>query len=243
MKGIILAAGVASRLRPLTDERPKCLLEVGGKALLERTLSNLLGEGVNDIIIVTGFKERMIRDFVTTRFPGLNVAYIHNSLFDTTNNIYSLWLARELLVNQSFMLLDSDLLFDGEIIKMLLDSSHENCIALTRHELGEEEIKVVVAPDNRITEISKTCSIEKACGESLGIEKFSPLLSVALFRELDQMILSEKQTGCFYEKAFERIIQKGAEIYPVDITHLFSMEIDTPEDFERAARSIPEPLL
>ena len=243
MKGIILAAGVASRLRPLTDALPKCLLEIGKKSLLERTLSNLLREGVTDLIIVTGFKEEMIRAFVAKRFPGLDVVYIHNPRFDATNNIYSLWLARDLISDNGIMLLDSDLLFDGRIIEALLSSPHENCIALCRHELGEEEIKVIVDDRNRITEISKTCSIEKAMGESLGIEKFSLPLVTDLFRELDQMIIEENQVSVFYEKAFERIIKKGAAIHPVDITHLFSMEIDTPEDFERASRCIPEHLL
>ena len=240
MKAIILAAGVASRLRPLTDNLPKCLLKIGEKSLLERTIENLLASGLDDIVMVTGFLESVIRRFMAERFPGLAVTYIHNERYETTNNIYSLWLAREAVAGHDIMLMDSDILFEGPIIDALLSSPYDDCLALTRHDLGEEEIKVIVDGDNRITEISKTCEVEKAIGESLGIEKFSTPLVRRLFDELDGMMTRENLVDVFYEMAFERIIRDGAHIYPVDITEFFSMELDTVADFNHAVHSLPE---
>ena len=124
-----------------------------------------------------------------TRYPSLTVKFIHNELYSSTNNIYSLWLALpKVLQEKEIILLDSDILFDPLMIKILLDASHDNCLALDSHKLGEEEIKVIVNERNQITEISKTCSIEKAIGESIGIEKMSHAYLLALLEELEQMI-------------------------------------------------------
>jgi choline kinase len=105
--------------------------------------------------------------------------------------------------------------------------------------LGEEEIKVIVDSDKRITAISKVCSIEKAVGESIGIEKMSNDFVRTLFAELDEMIEEKKQVNIFYEAAFENIIRKGADMYAVDTTSFFSMELDTVEDFHQAQKLIP----
>jgi choline kinase len=109
--------------------------------------------------------------------------------------------------------------------------------------LGEEEMKVVVDADSRITEISKTCRPEDAMGESVGIEKITADYSEALARELDQMILQEGLIDIFYERAFERLIPQGHTFKVVDTTHYFSYELDTPEDFQRAQELMPKELL
>jgi Predicted sugar nucleotidyltransferases len=239
MKAVILAAGIASRLRPLTDNSPKCLLEVGSKNLLQRTMDALLENQINEIVIVTGYRHEMIEDFISSHYPDLPVRFIYNERFETTNNIYSLWLTKESVLNEDILLLDSDILFDPRILTILLNASYPSCLALNRHELGEEEIKVVVDAENRIEEISKTCSIKEAIGESIGIEKMGNDFVRALFAELKTMIEEKKQDNIFYEAAFENIIRQGADIYAVDTTSCFSMELDTVEDFETACSRIP----
>ena len=244
MKAIILAAGIASRLRPLTNDRPKCLLKIGDRSLLERTIDALLENNIREIIIVTGYLHDMLETFVQTRYPSLNVKFIHNELYSSTNNIYSLWLALpKVLQEKEIILLDSDILFDPLMIKILLDASHDNCLALDSHKLGEEEIKVIVNERNQITEISKTCSIGKAIGESIGIEKMSGGYTHALVDELDRMILQENQVNIFYEAAFERLIAQGHTFGIVDTTPFFSMELDTVADFQQAIDKIPAHLL
>lgn len=243
MKAIILAAGMASRLRPLTDNTPKCLLEVGSKCLLARVIDSLLSNNVRDIIIVTGYLQDMIRDFVSSNYPNLHVEYIFNEKYASTNNIYSLWMTKDKIVGNDMLLMDSDILFDPAIITTLLTSTYPNCLALNRHQLGEEEIKVVVDGSDKVLEISKTCAIKDAIGESIGIEKFSKSLVEVLFSELDDMILNKSQSNIFYEAAFENIIKKGQSMYVVDITQYFSMELDTVEDFNLACEKIPRKLL
>ena len=95
----------------------------------------------------------------------------------------------------------------------------------------------------RITEISKTCRVEDAVGESVGIEKMTAAYSEALFKELDQMIEKESLINIFYERAFERLIPQGHTFKVVDTTDFFSYELDTPEDFEKATALLPKDLL
>jgi choline kinase len=234
MKAVILAAGIASRLRPLTDHTPKCLLQVAGKSLLERTIDAVVSNGIRDIVIVTGYLREMLEDFVVRSYPELDITFVHNKDYASTNNIYSLWLTKDAVKNDSLLLLDSDILFDSHIITRLLESGYDSCLALNSHKLGEEEIKVIAAPDKKVVEISKTCAIDDALGESVGIEKMSPAFVKALFAEMDAMILKEGLSNVFYELAFERMIRQGAALYVVDTTSLFSMELDTVEDFEHA---------
>lgn len=238
MKAVILAAGVASRLRPLTSETPKCLLEVGDKKILERAIDNILDNGINDILIVTGFLNSMIEDFVKENYKSVNFTFLHNEKYASTNNIYSLWMCKEAIKGEDILLMDSDIVFEGDIIKRLVDSDYKDCLALNDHELGDEEIKVIVDSNNAITEISKVCSIPDAIGESIGIELFSKEMLVTLFEELDLMILEEGLDNVFYELAFERIIKNGTKMYPINVTDLFSMEIDTVEDYELVSQEV-----
>lgn len=243
MKAVILAAGIASRLRPLTNDRPKCLLKIGNRSLLERAIDGLLINGIDEIVIVTGYLKEMIEDFVHATYPNLSVKFIYNEVYASTNNIYSLWLAKpEVLHEKEIILLDSDILFDPLMIKILQDAPYNNCLALDGHKLGEEEIKVIVNEKSQITEISKTCSIDKAIGESIGIEKISNTYLSTLYNELEQMILHEGLDNVFYELAFERLISQGHYFYPVDTSNYFSMELDTVEDFQDAINRIPKHL-
>ena len=182
MKAVILAAGTASRLRPLTEHTPKCLLKVNGKTLLERTLDNFVANGITDFLIVTGYLKEMIQAFVTYKFPSLNIQLVTNKDFATTNNIYSLFLAEEYANGEDFILSDSDILFSPEIISALLADYNPNVLAMNRHELGEEEIKIIADNDRNVLEISKVCSIQNAIGESVGLEKMSAEYSSALYQ-------------------------------------------------------------
>ena len=232
-KAIILAAGTASRLRPLTLHTPKCLLKVGERTLLERSMDALIKAGIREFVIVTGYLHEQIENFVQQTYGNrISACFIHNKDYETTNNIYSLWLARPKADGEEVLLLDSDLLYDGQIV-------HENVLTLIRHELGEEEMKVVMNEDGAITEISKTCDPASAAGESLGIERMGKAYTTALYKELDGMMNEEHLENTFYELAFLRLIAKGSTFSVLDVTDLFSCELDTVEDFENAKQRIP----
>lgn len=241
MIGVILAAGMASRLRPLTDECPKCLLEVGTRPLLQRTVDALVDNGITEIVVVTGYRHEMIETFLTEHYPSLTIHFILNDVYQTTNNIYSLWLTRPYCEGKDILLMDSDILCDPEIVRVML-AAPGNALALNRHACGEEEIKVCVDGQMNITELSKTCSCEEAIGESVGFEKMTPEYTVALFSELDVMMNTEHLENVFYERAFERLFPQGHTFRVVDTTHIFSMELDTVEDFNNAKSLIPTEL-
>lgn len=240
MKAIILAAGTASRLRPLTLHTPKCLLKVGERTLLQRSMDALISNGIREFVIVTGYLHEKIEDFVRQTYgDSINVCFIHNKDYETTNNIYSLWLARPEAEGQEVLLLDSDLLYDAQIVGRVLEDKHENVLTLIRHELGEEEMKVVMDERGVITEISKTCDPAQAAGESLGIERMGKAYTTALYKELEVMMDEEHLENTFYELAFLRLIAKGSTFSVLDVTDLFSCELDTVEDFENAKQRIP----
>lgn len=241
MIAVILAAGMASRLRPLTDDRPKCLLRVGSKCILQRTVDSIVAAGIRQIVVVTGYRGGMIRLFLEGNYPDIDFHFIENADYQTTNNIYSLWLTKPHVAGREFLLLDSDILFDGRIVERML-AAPGTALALNSHKLGEEEIKVITGEDGMVSEISKTCSIDKAIGESVGIEKISTDYSEALFSELDRMIEGEHLVDIFYERAFERLIPQGHKFSVVDTSDLFSIELDTVEDFNQASEIIPREL-
>ncbi len=252
MKALILAAGTASRLRPLTNDTPKCLLQVGQRSLLQRSMDALLQNGIRQFVIVTGYLHEKIEQFVSQQYgDSIEVTFIHNDIYASTNNIYSLWLARPAVEGTDFLLLDSDLLYDAQIITRVLADDEPNVLTLICHPLGEEEMKVVTVSSRdhtkgenagTILDISKTCRPDEAAGESLGIEKMSPTYSRALFEELDRMMNREHLENKFYELAFVRLIQQGHTFSVLDVSDLFSCELDTVEDFENAKLKIPASL-
>jgi choline kinase len=237
MQAIILAAGASKRLRPLTDTTPKCLLKIGDKNLLERTINNLTVNGINDFIFVTGYRENMIKDFMKETFPDLNIIFITNTDYENNNNSYSLWMTRE-YVKGDILLLDSDILFDKKIITSLLRSENENCLAVNfTDNLDEEQIKVILNGEDEVLEIGKDISIEKSAGESIGIEKFSSYFMKALFVILDRKISDENNVNEFYEASFQELINKGGtgnSIFAEDVSEYTCMEIDTVDDYEKA---------
>jgi choline kinase len=216
---------------------PKCLLPVGDSTILGMTVHNLAANGVQEIVIVTGYREGQIHEFIASHYPELRVTFLTNERYADTNNIYSLWLTREHLHGHSMLLLDSDIVFDRGIVSLLQQSGHEDCLAVVRAKaLGDEEIKVRTGEAGAILEISKEVTAATAFGESIGIEKFGPRFVGRLFDVLEDKIVSRKQHNHFYEAAFQELIDKGERIYAVDVGNLPCVEIDTPDDLAAARR-------
>jgi choline kinase len=232
MKTVILAAGAGSRLKPLTDHVPKCLLKVGVKCILEMTIENLLATNNSEIIIVTGYLENKIREFIRERFRHLQITYIYNELYASTNNIYSLWLAKDEVLGNDMMMLDSDIVFDERIISKLQNSGYKNCLALKRHEVHDEEIKVKTDAHGCVIEIGKEVNVSQAAGESIGIEIFGIEALTELYFILDRKVVTEKEVNQFYEAAFQELSDNN--LFIVDTTEYFCMEIDTEEDLKIA---------
>jgi choline kinase len=234
---VLLAAGRGTRLRPLTDTRPKCLLEAGGSPLLFRMVDLLAGRGLTRITVVDGYRGDMVRSALHARYPEGWFRFVRNDDWESTNNAYSLLLAR-FEAAEPMLLLDSDLVFAPEVLDRLLGDPRPNRLALrTRGALGDEEMKVRLAPGGRVADLGKALPLSEAAGESMGLEVFSAGFTEKLFITLARRV--EAGTGCneFYETAFVELIRGGEAVYPVDLGDLPCLEIDTPEDLDLADRT------
>jgi choline kinase len=239
MKCVILAAGVSSRLYPLTSATPKCLLKVGEYTILERTIRNVLLHKIHRFVIVTGFQAEMITDFVRIAFPSLDVEFILNPQFRDTNNAYSLALVNQALAGEGMLLLDGDIVFHHRILSDLLSAPYENCLAVRRTtDSDEEEIRVAVDDEWRILQVGKGVSRELTLGESIGIEKLSIGGTKRLFEVLSRRIFDERRENEFYEASFQELIDTGTLIYAIDTRHLPCIEVDTLEDLREAREMV-----
>ncbi|HLL21793.1 MAG TPA: phosphocholine cytidylyltransferase family protein, partial [Kofleriaceae bacterium] len=216
MKAVILAAGCATRLRPYSDDTPKTLLAVGGVPILRRTMTTLLRAGFDQFVIGTGYLEHMVRDAVASWFPALDVTFVTNSAFRTTNNAYSLWLAREHVKDDAFVLLDGDVVFDLGVIEALVERGPDCLAVRSVGSIGLEEVKVTADNEDRVLAIGKHVPVRSAMGESVGIELFSAATSKRLFAALHTRVHEQGLVNEYYEAAFQQIIDDGVTLYGVD---------------------------
>ena len=231
MIAVLLAAGISSRLRPLTNETPKSLLRVGATPLLQHTLESLHRNHIRECVIVTGFYKEKIEGFVQSLSLPLPISFADNPRYATTGNNYSLWTANAHLRNRDMLLMDADILFDSRLLSLLINSPHKNGVIIRRtNHLGTEEIKVQVNDADLITRIGKDIDPAEAAGESIGIEKFSADAVQILFEILNR----RKERNEFYEASFQEMIDGGEKVNAVDSAGLPCMEIDTFEDLTAA---------
>jgi NDP-sugar pyrophosphorylase family protein len=133
MQAIILAAGYGKRLKPLTDSVPKCLVPVRGKPLLVRTLELLDARGIDRAVLVVGHKKEMIYHAVGHRFGNMRISYVENDIYDRTNNVYSLWLARDRLCEDS-LLIECDLYYSGRLLDALVEQRRACNVLVSKYD-------------------------------------------------------------------------------------------------------------
>jgi choline kinase len=234
MRGIILAAGRGLRLNGIAGGNPKCLVRIGGLTLIERQIQTLRRFEIDDIAVVVGYDADRVRQAC-----GAELDYIENKLFDQTNSLYSLWLARDLL-RGGFVVMNSDVLFHPRLLKDLLTARHEDALLIaysseSKQPLGGEEMKVKVR-GGRVVDISKLMDPAEADGENLGIVKFGASGAELLVEKMDTLIAAksyrEWAPRAFRDFAVERpLFAVGTRGYPWT-------EIDFPEDYRFARDEI-----
>ncbi len=237
MRVLILTAGYARRLRPLTDHLPKCLLQVAGTPILRRSLDHLVELGMSELVVVTGHEAGKVRDAIGHWYPRLPVTYIDNPDYLTTNNAYSLLMSRPALDGREFFLLDGDILYDAGAMERLLDHGPD-CLALRTGEIGMEEVKVEIDATGRILGIGKEVPVPSAAGESVGIQYFSAATSTALYRALHQRVTEEGRVDEYYEASFQQMIDGGVHLRALDIAPFYAIEIDTRDDLAAANETL-----
>lgn len=229
--GVILAAGGGTRLRPLTDERPKCLLEIGGRPLLDYQLQALAAQGIEDVLVVTGhFAEQ-----VTARCAG-RARTLYNPDYAATNNLHSLWVARQQIAGRDFLCLHADVLFHPGILRPCLESTAPVCVILDRAWV-EETMKARVE-DNRVVEISKAIPPESAFGTFLGIAHFSASAASALADVLDSLVREKRNRQKYFTACLPALATRGFLTGYVLTGGKPWIEIDFEADLRRAASEV-----
>lgn len=239
---IILAAGVGRRLQPLTLDVPKCLLRVGGDPILARQLRELHNAGLKEVCVVTGhFSERV--SLFLQEGPACETAHAcFNRDFASSNNAVSLTIALERHPGRSFLLLDGDLLFDGEILQQLTGDGRPDLMVVERdrRKITEESMKVRIdAGSGEVLDLGKGLEISSgtpSTGEFIGMAKFSRVWSARIltaFRSLSD----ESCRDLYYEDLIRPLLESGPPIGTLSTEGRVWHEIDTATDLEEASQS------
>ncbi len=242
MKVIILAAGIGNRLETASNNRPKCLLKIGGKTLLQRHIEILSSLGISDINIVTGFKSDQIKDHLSNlNIEPDSIKTIHNVEFKS-GSVISFYCGKELANHdEDIILMDADVLYSAEILSRLVNSKLNNVFLLDQNfEPGEEPVKLCVKNQQLIEfrkQIDKKLDFDFQ-GESVGFFKFSPDVFKQLLGMAENYI-NNGQSGQPYEEVIRDLLLKNPALFHFeDITGLAWIEIDFPEDIQRAINDI-----
>ncbi|WP_029423098.1 NTP transferase domain-containing protein [Alicyclobacillus macrosporangiidus] len=234
IQAIILAAGQSARLRPLTDDRPKCLLPMGPKTILDWQLESLAAIGVRDVTLVVGYRREMIQAHVAEHHSAMRVTYVINDAYRHTNTLFSLRRALE-TYDGDFYYLNADVVFDEQILRRLSPYEEGGFLAVDRKQCREEEVKVLVEGE-QVTAIGKHLNPDACFGEFIGVAKFSG----AFADRFRASVLREAVAGNemkFFEHALDVMPDKTG-LTAVDITGLPCVEVDFPEDYEYAVREV-----
>ena len=235
MKAIILAAGVGKRFKEVTDHRPKCLIEVSGKSLLERTLVALGASGVKEAVVVIGYRGDMIVGAIGEHFGDVQVRYITNEQYEK-GAILSLWSARAEF-DDDLLIMDADVLFPIQLLLRLVQSAHASCFLLDASSENTGEEQMLLTRAGRVLTIIRGGSGDyDVIGESVGFLKVARDDAPLLHSILDDCVAQGRDT-IEHEEAFPVFLsQRHVGFERVD--DLPWTEIDFPEDLEHAERDI-----
>jgi choline kinase len=237
MKLVILVAGVGSRLRPLTDAHPKCLVEVGGRTILERFLAQAKATGAFDeVVLVTGYRQAQIAEVAVrwSKEHGLPVSLVHNERYEETNNGYTLLCARDKLMD-GFVLTDGDLILEEGILSRVAGLQQSALAVDMQSKLDEEAMKFVLSEQGYVTELSKEIPVERGRGESIGLCKIVAGDVPAIVAHLTKLVEAGEENE-YYERAFQERIREGWQLGVVDVGDLRWVEVDDHADLARAER-------
>jgi choline kinase len=234
---LLLAAGTGSRLQPLTHDAPKCLTEVNGTTILRRLMRGLQLRGFKRVVVVVGHLDFCIREALLTSADGLEVEFIYSEKYRTTNNIYSLWMARQ-VIEEPFLLIESDLIFDTTMLDNMLKPGR---IAVSTTLPWMNGTTVTLDQRQQVTKFYAGGQI--ALGEvmykTVNMYSFSSRSWRTVASRLDQYI-SAGRVNEYYEVVFAELVAEGA--LPFRAAFFDSAcwyEIDTLEDLHEAERLFP----
>ncbi|WP_342710020.1 phosphocholine cytidylyltransferase family protein [Bradyrhizobium sp. B124] len=241
---IILAAGLGSRLRPLTDLRPKPLVEVNGTAILHNALRSLDAVGVEEVTIVVGYRKDAIEYACGRRFGTLEINYVDSPAFDSTGSAYSLWLARDTLLSGDCYVLEGDVFFELDVLRYLMKGDAPDAAAVVPFNEMMEGSAVLMSDTGLISEFRMKQTAENLVVDGPTLYKTMNLLRFAastlrgtIVPALDEIIASGATRSYTEELLAYLIERRGLQLAGARCDGLRWYEIDTPADW-RIAESI-----
>lgn len=209
MKAIILAAGMGSRLKALTKDNPKCMVKVNGETLIERVLSQLDKCNLEEIILVLGYKKDVLKEYINNLGIETKISYIDNDIYDKTNNIYSLYMAKEEMLKNDILLLESDLIFDDSILKNLTADTNKNMAVIASYEPWMDGTCVKLDNENNIIDFVTSKKFDfnntKDLYKTVNVYKFSKEFNKCYIKFLEAYLSSNGENQ-YYETVLETMI-------------------------------------
>lgn len=231
---VILAAGSGTRLRPLTLETPKCLLDVGGRTILARQLDRACAAGIGRAVVVTGYLAGRVEEHLRQVPPPIPVTLAPNPAFATTGNCMSVLASRARVETSGIVVCDGDVVLTGDALSRLIASPAPTALLLDAETaLADEEMKVRLDAGGAVRRISKQIDPAMAAGESIGVQKVSGPALPIFWATLEAM----REAGDdqeYYEAAMQRMLDAGVPIRTVEIGHHEWTEIDDLDDLQDA---------
>lgn len=232
-KAIILSAGQGSRLGHLTDDRPKCLIDFGGRTLLDRQLDTLAATGVNEAVVVTGFRDDLVEQAIAGRSGGPNVRTVFNPFYKVADNLGSLYLVREELAGDCLVWNGDTLVSDRLMGRVVGNKRAGICVTIDRKDdYDEDDMKVVVGEDGRLRAIGKRIS-KGVNGESIGLLAFRSGGAERFREAIERDVRTAEGTTIWYLRVIHHIAERS-DVWTLDISGEQWGEVDFPEDVERA---------
>lgn len=236
---IILLAGRGTRLAPLTDTTHKALIEIVGKTILDRQISQLAKAGVKRFHLVLGHRAADIKAHLSQNYSGWDVVFYENPQFETTNTAFSLHLVLKELVDD-FLLCDGDVVMADALIQTLCAAGGSEGLLLCETDpskLDAEAVKAVTNAAGDITDIGKHIPLDRALGESIGIGFYPKEWGVALKSRLDQLLRDQSHWNWYYEDAIRQLLSEGATLPALRVLPTSPhpwVEVDDANDLKRA---------
>lgn len=237
MKALILAAGFGSRLKDFTKDKPKCLVEVKGKPILKHQLKALKSNGILDIVIVSGYKEDVLINYLNSDhfFNDFNIKVISNKRYNNSNSSYSFWVSRkELIDEESYLHLNCDIIFSSELLKKVITSEHKNVIAIDNKVELKSNMELVELERDKIIKMDNIFYPE-ATAKAFGLAKLSKSCFDKILYKLETYVKSGDFNQNFY--GIIRKIVDSEGIYSIKSNEdLF--EVNTVNDLEYVSNKL-----
>lgn len=239
MQAIILAAGMGRRLADLTKNNTKCMVEVNGVTLIDRVLTQLSSLSLKKVILVIGYRGQELKTYIGNNYQGLIIEYIENSIYDKTNNIYSLFLAKHELEQDDTLLIESDLIFDDSVFSMILDNPYPNIALVAKYQTWMDGTMVRIDEENNITDFISKKSFKYSDIEyyykTVNIYKFSKEFSQNNYIPFLEAYIRALGNNEYYEQVLRVItLLEGINLKALPLNGQKWYEIDDVQDLDIA---------